>query len=130
VRKGMEDRLVASARRFVPDDESVQTVIPATSRRPLWRGHRALAVLQLVGHPNLAIVVTDRRLLLCKRGVLRPGRVTAVRRELPRTTMIGHDDTDVFVSRTLGQRVFVAREWSEAVLRADAWGHQPPATPE
>jgi hypothetical protein len=120
----IEEKLRFSAGHHLAEHEAIQYVIPGLTRNPEWP--TVLRLLWLAGNPYVVIIVTDKRILLCRRRYLRRSRVKNVIRALPRRTMIGHDNGLVFKSTSLGQRIYILQRWSEEVVRADLWAMQLP----
>lgn len=116
------ERLKANAQRLVAPDETVLVAIPAQTRFD-GKGHgRGGLVAYGFGqavNPNRAIVVTERKILLCQGTPFSRANVKAVLREYPRTTRIGPPPkgrwyrTDAF-----GEPLYIAKLWFGLIEQA------------
>lgn len=115
-----EEAVKAGTAKLLEPGEEVQVVIPA-NRLGWYFAFFAHWVVLLMG--RRLIVVTDRRILLCRLSRLRArGRlVEELLGELPRATMIGPvRGRSEYRTRLLGQRLYIDRTHFEDVAVADA----------
>lgn len=130
-------KLTESASPLLKHGETIEFVFPAdTMNHDL---HASLRVIPLFGHllalplalkatfrnPWLAIVITDQRILVCRRTRMFPGniarkRIKEVIRELPRTTMLGYTDESWIKTESLGQPIYISHRYVDGVIKADA----------
>ena len=66
------------------------------------------------------VVVTDRRILICKAGRFRLTPVNAILRELPRGTRIGPPSGLWYKTEHLGEQLYIARRFFKDIEAADA----------
>lgn len=66
------------------------------------------------------VVVTDRRILVCKSGRFRTTPVNQVLYECPRTTRIGPPHGLWYKTDALGERLYIAKRFHKDVEAADA----------
>jgi hypothetical protein len=133
----LQDKLRSGATPVLAPGESTQFVIPARTRSPGLSYLRripflgivaalVLLILDLVSNPRAMIVVTDRRILVCSR-TRYSSKAKKVIRELPRKTQIGYDNEVKFwfKTTTLGQSLYIAKRYVDAVGDADVIGRRP-----
>ncbi len=65
------------------------------------------------------VVVTDRRILVCKSGRFRVTPVNEVVRELPRSTRIGPASGLWYRCESLGQRLYINKRFHKDIAAAD-----------
>jgi hypothetical protein len=65
------------------------------------------------------VVVTDQRILGRKAGALRPALVRGIARQLPRETRIGKPRGFWWRCDSLGERLYVHRQFHDEVDKAD-----------
>jgi hypothetical protein len=97
--------------------ETVQAMFPAQTSLPYFTAFDRNAVF--APNPNRVVLVTDRRILVCYAGRLRPALVRGVERELPRATRIGSPRGFWWRCDTLGGRLYVHKQFHDEVLQAD-----------
>jgi hypothetical protein len=106
-------RLRASALPLIRTGETVQAVFRAQSVSPYFRWPPIL--------PNAywVVVVTDQRILVCKAGAFRPTIVRGIAQELTRETRIGKPRGFWWRCDSLGERLYVHRQFHDEVVKAD-----------
>ena len=75
----LREKIRRNAVPLLVEDEEIQAVIPAKMMKPS----------RLDSGGNLALIATDKRILLCKSGYFRASLVRRVLGEFPRETPIG-----------------------------------------
>jgi hypothetical protein len=75
------------------------------------------------------VVVTNRRILLCRSGRFTVTPVTQVLRELPRETRFGPPSGLWFKTDALGEVIYIAKRFHKDVEAADAAAVRPPLAP-
>ena len=108
------DKMRNRATPLLKPGETVQVVFCAqtVSTRSAWK--------IMISNGYRVVVVTDRRILVCRAGRLRPGTVKGVERELPRTTRLGEPTGLWWPCDSLGGRLYVHRRFHKDVRTADA----------
>jgi hypothetical protein len=91
----------------------IQAVFSATKTSP-WFG----PLVWISGYR--AIVVTDRRILVCRSGRFSGDLVKKVIRELPRNTKIGPAKGLWFRCEVLGERLYIGQLFHKDIAEADA----------
>lgn len=66
------------------------------------------------------VVVTDRRIIVCKSGRFRITPVNDIVNELPRSTQIGPAKGIWYKTEALGERIYVAKRFHKDIAAADA----------
>ncbi|HTX00516.1 MAG TPA: hypothetical protein VMD59_17180, partial [Acidimicrobiales bacterium] len=121
----LREQLTAEARHLLAPDEVLQVVVLAQTMP-----HLAL-ISPLLSHllnARRVVLVTDRRILVCRTG--RPGSSSLgeVLRELPRATIIGPRGFSG-KTRTLGKGLYIDRQFHDDVAMADSMATSRPAMP-
>ena len=103
------------------DGETVQAVFCAQTASPYW----ALVSywIVLVKNAYRVVVVTDRRILVCKSGRMSTTPVNEVVAEFPRATRIGPASGVWYKCDALGDRLYVHKRFHKDVAAADAALH-------
>ena len=70
--------------------------------------------------PYRVVVVTDRRILVCRSGRFRTTPVKEVVNELPRTTRIGPASGLWYKCQTLGDRLYIHKRFHKDIAAADS----------
>jgi len=116
----IRDKLRENAAHLLQPGETIQAIFPAQTTSAYF----ALISVWIILLTNAyrVVVVTDRRILVCKSGRFRATPVKDILRELPRGTRIGEpgglwwrSDTD-----SLGERLYIHRRFHSDVRAADA----------
>jgi hypothetical protein len=105
-------RLRASALPFIRPGETVLAAFRAQAVSP-YSGWAALLNAYRI------VVVTDRRILVCKAGAFRPALGRGIARELPRETRIGEPRGFWWRCDSLGERLYIHRQFHDEVGKAD-----------
>jgi hypothetical protein len=113
----IREKLKANAAHLLQPGEEIQAVIPAQTISQYF----VLISYWIILASNAlsVIVVTDRRILLCRSGRVRMTLVGEVVAELPRQTAIGPADGLWYRTEALGQRLFINRRFHKDVAAAD-----------
>jgi hypothetical protein len=77
------------------------------------------AFILLLVNSYRVVVVTDRRILVCRSGRFSTTPVNEVLRELPRSTRIGPPSGLWWKSESLGERLYVHKRFHKDVNAAD-----------
>ena len=129
----IQEKLAASAAHLLAPDEEIQVAFPARSRNPTWShvrrvpyigaiAHLVMRIVDVFRNTRLAIVVTDTRILVARRGRY-TSRVTDMIRQLPRRTQIGFADGTHWVrAESLGMKVYIEGIYAPDVMLANAKG--------
>ncbi|WP_433225378.1 hypothetical protein [Actinomadura formosensis] len=112
----IRDKMRANAAHVLQPGENIQAVFSAQPTDP----YLALFFwLTLFANVYRVIVVTDRRILVCRSGRLRMTPVTEVLRELPRSTRIGSPSGLWWYCETLGEGLYVHKRFHTDINAAD-----------
>jgi hypothetical protein len=114
----IRDKILLNAQHLCEPGEQVQAAIPAQARSPNWQG--IPDVIPAFNSCYRVIVVTDRRILVCRSGRFRAFVVGDVLRELPRSTRIGPAHGVWYRSHSLGEGLYVHHHYFEDIASADA----------
>jgi hypothetical protein len=114
----IRDKIRANAAAHVQPGETIQEVIPAQTTSQWF----ALISYWIIIFSNAyrVIVVTDRRILVCRSGRFRLTPVNEVLRELPRATRIGPPSGLWYRCDSLGERLYIAKRFHKDVVAADS----------
>ena len=112
----LRDKIRANAKPFLRPDEQIQAVIPAQTIRQYW----SLISFWLVARDTYRVlIVTDRRILLCRSGRFTETPVREVLAEFPRLMAIGPAHGLWYRTDRFGERLFISRRFHEDVAAAD-----------
>src|SRR5690242_11941981 len=114
----IRDTMRRNAEHLLQPGEQIQAVMPAQTTSQYF----ALLSYWIIILSNAyrVIVVTDRRILVCKSGRFRTTPVKAVERELPRQTMIGPAHGLWYRCDSLGDKLYINRRFHKDIAAADA----------
>jgi hypothetical protein len=114
----IRDKLRANAQHVLQPGETIQAVFCGQTTSQYF----ALISFWIILLTNAyrVVVVTDRRILVCKSGRFTMTSIKEVLRELPRGTRIGPPNGLWWRSETLGERLYVHRRFHKDVNAADA----------
>jgi hypothetical protein len=114
---GIRETIRANAQPLLEPGEVVEAVIPAQTTSQ----YLALISYWIILFRNAyrVIVVTDRRILVCRSGRFRTTPVRDVLRELPRDTKIGPATGLWYRTDALGERLYIAKRFHRDVAEAD-----------
>ena len=120
------DKMRANAATVLQPGETVQAVISAQTINPLLYIPMVLMALVpailiiLIAEPFRVVVVTDRRILVCKSGPMRTTAVREVLGEVPRSTELGTPRGLLFKCKSLGgDSLYVQTRFFPDVRTAD-----------
>jgi hypothetical protein len=114
----LRDKLKENASHLLQTGETVQVVIPARSKSPYVAG-LGLIVDALLD-PNRAIVVTDRRIMLCHAGRVSRMTIKEATNDFRRETRIGPASGVWYKCDTLGDRLYIHKRFHKDIAEADA----------
>src|SRR5579859_816035 len=114
----LRDKIRANAQQVLQPGEVIQAVIPAQTVSPYF----VLITYWIIILSNAyrVIVVTDRRIMVCRSGRLRISPVGQVEFQVPRGTLIGPGTGLWYKSESLGQPLYISRRFFNDVAAADA----------
>src|ERR1700691_1978985 len=109
----IRDKLTANAAPLLAPGEEIQAVIPAQTISQYF----VLISYWIILASNAlrVVVVTDRRILLCRSGRFRMTPVGEVLAELPRQTVIGPAHGLWYRTDALGGRLYINRRFHKDV---------------
>ncbi|MCP9947815.1 hypothetical protein [Actinomadura madurae] len=113
----IRDKMRANAAHVLQPGENIQAVFGAQTTSQYF----ALISYWIIIFSNAyrVVVVTDRRILVCRSGRMRMTPVNEVLRELPRDTRIGPPSGLWWRCETLGERLYVHKRFHKDVNAAD-----------
>jgi len=113
----IRDKMSANAAHLLQPGETVQAVFGAQT----MSAYLALISYWIIIFANAyrVVVVTDRRILVCRSGRFRTTPVNDVIRELPRATRIGPPSGIWWRCETLGEKLYVHKRYHKDVTAAD-----------
>lgn len=114
----IRDKMRQNAGHLLENGETIQQVFPAQTMSQYWVLLTYWIMVFKVGFR--VVVVTDRRILVCRAGRLAATKVKEVANELPRHTMIGPARGLWYKSETLGERLYVHKRFHKDIAQADA----------
>lgn len=109
----------ANAEHLLDTDEVIHAVIPAQTVSQYATLGILAGLVKALKQANRVIVVTDRRILVCRGGRFRITQVGEVLRELPRQTAIGLADGLWYRTDVLGERLYISTLFHREVRQAD-----------
>lgn len=114
----LRDKLRANAAPLLQPGENIQAIFCGQTTSQYF----ALISYWIILFTNAyrVVVVTDRRILVCKSGRFRITPVKAILRELPRNTRIGPPSGLWWRCETLGERLYINKRFHKDVNAADA----------
>ncbi|HEV3226717.1 MAG TPA: DUF2510 domain-containing protein [Acidimicrobiales bacterium] len=115
----IRDSMRANAAPYLQPGETVQAVFAAQTTSQ-WFALISYWII-IITNAYRVVVVTDRRIMVCKSGRFRMTPVNSVLRELPRATRIGPFDGRLwYKSESLGERLYIARRFQKDIDLADS----------
>jgi hypothetical protein len=114
----IRDKIRANAAHVVRPDEQIQAVIPAQITSG-WMALISYWIIIIRGAYRV-IVVTDRRILVCKSGRMRMTPVNEVLREVPRATIVGPPSGLWYRTESLGETLYIHKRFQKDIREADA----------
>jgi hypothetical protein len=112
----IRDTMRSTSAPFLQEGETVQAIFGGQTMSPVL----LFLLFPLFQKPYRVVVVTDRRILVCRSGSLLPAGVKAMLRELPRETRIGPATGIWWRCGTLGERLYIHKRFHQDVAAADA----------
>lgn len=112
----IRDTIRANAQHVLQPGEQIQEVIPAQTTSQWF----ALISYWIIIFSNAyrVIVVTDRRILVCRSGRFRQTIVGEVLHEVPRATRIGPPSGLWYRCDNLGERLYIGKRFHKDVKQA------------
>lgn len=113
----IRDKMRENAAHLLESGETIQQVFGAQTTSQYW----ALLTYWIVIFKSSyrVVVITDRRILICRSGKLSTTKVNEVINELPRHTMIGPASGLWFKCETLGERLYIHKRFHKDIAQAD-----------
>jgi hypothetical protein len=114
----IRDKLRSNAAHLLQPGETIQAVFCAQTVSQYF----ALISVWIIVLSNAyrVVVVTDRRIMVCRSGRFTVTPVKAIETELPRSTRIGDPSGLWWPCTTLGRKLYVNRRFHKDVREADA----------
>jgi hypothetical protein len=113
----IRDKIRANAAPLLQPDEVIQAVIPAQTTS------QYLAIISywiiILSNAYRVIVVTDRRILVCRSGRFRMTPVKEILREISRQTLIGPAHGLWYRVDSLGERLYINKRFHKDIRAAD-----------
>lgn len=114
----LRDKIRKNAERVLAPGENIQAVIPAQTTSG-WFALISYWII-ILSDAYRVVVVTDRRILVCRSGRFRLTPVNDVLRELPRGTQIGPPHGLWYRCDRLGERMYIHKRFHKDVVAADS----------
>jgi hypothetical protein len=114
----IRDKMRAKAAHVLQPGETIQEVFGAQTHSAYL--YLISAWILLILNSYRVVVVTDRRILVCRSGRLTTTPVKEVLRELPRSTRIGAPNGLWWRTESLGERLYIHKRFHKDVNAADA----------
>ena len=114
----VRDQVRANSAHLLQSAETVQAVFCAQTTSQYYAFLSTLIII--LSDAYRVVVVTDKRILVCRSGRFRMSPVKEVIRELPRTTRIGPPSGLWWRCETLGERVYINKRFHKDITAADA----------
>ena len=114
----IRDKMRTNAQPYLQPGETIQEVFGAQTTSG-WFALISYWII-ILSAAYRVVVVTDRRILVCKSGRMTTTPVKEVLHELPRTTRIGPATGLWYRCDALGERLYVAKRFHRDVNAADA----------
>ena len=114
----LRDKLRSNAAHLLQPGETIQAVFCAQTVSAYF----ALISYWIIILSNAyrVVVVTDRRIMVCRSGRFTITPVKSVENEVPRSTRIGEPSGLWWPCDTLGQKLYIHRRFHKDVREADA----------
>jgi hypothetical protein len=122
----IRDQLRANAASVLEPGEEIHAVFAAQTTSQWWSILSYWIII--VRSAYRAVVVTDRRILVCRSGRIKMSQVNEVLRTLPRGTTIGPATGLWYKCDSLGERLYVHKRWHKDIEAADALAGSTPAS--
>ena len=114
----IRDKMRANAAPLLQPGETIQAVFAAQTVSAYF----ALISIWIIIFSNAyrVVVVTDRRIMVCRSGRFTITPVKSIETEVPRATRIGDPSGLWWPCDTLGRRLYIHRRYHKDVREADA----------
>jgi hypothetical protein len=114
----IRDKLRSNAAPLLQPGETIQAVFCAQTVSQYF----ALISVWIIVFSNAyrVVVVTDRRIMVCRSGRLTMSPVKGIETEVPRSTRIGDPSGLWWPCTTLGRKIYIHRRFHKDVREADA----------
>ncbi len=113
----IRDTIRANAQHVLEPGEVIQAVIPAQTTSQ-WFALLSYWII-IFSNAYRAIIVTDRRILVCRSGRFRMTPVKDVLHQVPRSTPIGPPTGLWYRCDRLGERLYINKRFHKDVRAAD-----------
>ena len=114
----LRDKLRSNAAPLLQPGETIQAVFCAQTVSAYFALISAWIII--LSDAYRVVVVTDRRIMVCRSGRFRMSPVKAIEAELPRSVRIGDPSGLWWPCTTLGRKIYVHRRFHNDVRQADA----------
>lgn len=114
----IREQLTKNAEHLLAPGETVQHAFAAQTTSQ-WFALISYWII-ILKNAYRAVIVTDRRIIVCKSGRLRMSPVKAVVQEFPRSTRIGPASGLWYKCETLGERLYIHKRFHKDLAAADA----------
>ena len=113
----IRDKLRRNAASLLQPGETIQSVFCAQTVSPYLL---ISAYIIMFANARRVVVVTDRRIMVCRSGRFTMTPVKGIEAELPRSTRIGDPSGPWWPCESLGRRLYIHRRFHRDVRAADA----------
>ena len=114
----IRDKMRSNAEPLLQPGETIQAVFGSQTTSQ-WFALLSYWII-IIKNSYRVVVVTDRRILVCRSGRFTTTPVKEVLHELPRSTRIGPATGLWYRSEALGERMYVAKRFHKDIAAADA----------
>jgi len=117
----IRDKMAANARPHLHEGETIHAIFGAQTVSPYW----SLLSFWIIVFSSAyrVVVVTDKRILVCRAGRFATSQVNEVLHELPRSIVIGPARGIWYPCQRLGdKRLYIHRRYHKDVKTADSLG--------
>jgi hypothetical protein len=114
---GVREKITKNVQPLLQPGETIQAVFAAQSTSQ-WFALISIWII-VIKNSYRSVIVTDRRILVCRAGRLTLGAVKGVLRELPRATQIGPASGLWYKTDALGETLYIHKRFHKDVAAAD-----------
>ena len=114
----IRDMMRSNAAHVLQEGESVQAIFGAQTTSQWWSLLSYWIIV--VRNSYRVVVVTDRRILVCRSGRFRTTPVNEIVAEFARSTRIGPANGLWYRCETLGERLYINKRYHKDIAAADA----------